>query len=373
MKIIIFSNTDWFMYNFNKSLAISLRESGHDVVLVTPDGQYGQKLLSMGFRWVSAPMARRSLNPFREFLFVLWLVRFLLKERVDLIHSFTIKCAIYGSIAAKFCGVRGVVNSVTGMGYVFSSNDFKARLLRPFVRFMLGYSLSGRFSRLVVLNLDDLLFFKNLISIDAKIIRLLPGAGIDCNKFKPLVVEKSEMFRVVLPARLLWDKGVAEFIEASRLVRLAGKNIEFLLAGAPDPGNPAAVTVHQIQEWVAEGLVTWLGHVNDMPTLFNSVDVVVLPSYREGLPTGLTEAGACAKPLVATDVPGCRDVIENGVDGLLVPVRNAKALANAILRLQDDPLLCERLGKAAREKAITLFDEEIVLSKTLAIYGELNQ
>lgn len=373
MKIVVFSNTDWFMYNFNLSLAFALREKGYDVLLVSPSGPYGQKLLNMGFKWIAAPMARRSLNPFREFLFIIWLVRLFFRERVDLVHAFTIKCAIYGAIAAKLCGIRSTVNSVTGMGYVFSSNEFKARLLRPLVRLLLKFSLNGKFSRLVVLNNDDYLFFKNSKLVDSEIIRIIPGAGVDCNKYMPQPTNKIEKFRVLLPARMLWDKGVAEFVEASRLVRAKGRDIEFLLAGAPDLGNPASVPEEKIQEWVGEGVITWLGHVNDMPSLFNSVSVVVLPSYREGLPTGLTEAGACGKPLVATDVPGCRDVIKNNVDGVLVPVKNPQALADALMRLQDDPKLCERLGSAARAKVIEEFEESIVISKTFGIYGQIDQ
>ena len=151
----------------------------------------------------------------------------------------------------------------------------------------------------------------------------------------------------------------------------AGRAIDFLLAGDPDPGNPAAVPEAQIRGWVAEGLLQWLGHVDDMPALFASVDAVVLPSYREGLPKGLIEAGACGLPLVTTDVPGCREVVTDGVDGLLVQVRDVATLAAAIARLHDDPALCERLGRAAREKALAAFDERIVLDKTLAVYAEL--
>jgi glycosyltransferase involved in cell wall biosynthesis len=176
---------------------------------------------------------------------------------------------------------------------------------------------------------------------------------------------------VLLPARLLWDKGIAEYVDAARQLGSQGCNIEFLLAGDPDPGNPAAVPLSDVRRWVDEGLVHWLGHVDDMPGLFASVDAVVLPSYREGLPKGLIEAAACGLPLVTTDVPGCREVVADGVDGLLVPPRSAGALAQAIARLQDDPALARRLGEAARRKALEHFDESIVIDRTMAVYDEL--
>jgi glycosyltransferase involved in cell wall biosynthesis len=176
---------------------------------------------------------------------------------------------------------------------------------------------------------------------------------------------------VLLASRLLWDKGVAEYIAAARQLKGEGRAIRFLLAGDPDPGNPAAVPESELHGWVADGTVEWLGHVEDMPALFARTDVVVLPSYREGLPKGLIEAAACALPLVTTDVPGCREVVTDGVDGLLVPARDAAALAHAIARLQDDPALARRLGEAARTKALAQFDERVVVAATLAVYREL--
>jgi glycosyltransferase involved in cell wall biosynthesis len=176
---------------------------------------------------------------------------------------------------------------------------------------------------------------------------------------------------VLLPARLLWDKGVGEFVEAIRQLRARGLRDTFLLAGDPDPGNPASVPEARIRSWVEEGLVEWLGHVDDMPALFRSVDVVVLPSYREGLPKGLIEAGASGCALVTTDVPGCREVVSDGKDGLLVPARDAPALADAVGRLLADPGLRLRLGNAARQKALSIFDERIIIAATLSTYGEL--
>ncbi len=378
-KIVLFANTDWYLYNFRRSLALALREAGHEVLLLSPPGEYGARLRALGLRWEPVPMDRRSLNPLREAAVLAHLWRLFRRERPDLVHGFTIKCAVYGSLAARAAAVPARVNAVTGMGYVFTSTDAKARALRPLVRLLIRAALDGRDARLILQNPDDVAVFEQARLVAPGQIRLIPGSGVDCVRFAPgesvgrghAPDADTPPFRVLLAARLLWDKGLAEFVDAARRLHGEGRAIDFLLAGDPDPGNPAAVPEATVHDWVAEGLLHWLGHVDDMPALFASVDVVVLPSYREGLPKGLIEAGACALPLVTTDVPGCREVVTDGVDGLLVPVRDAGALATAIARLHDDPVLAARLGAAARQRALDEFDERIVIARTQAVYQEL--
>jgi glycosyltransferase involved in cell wall biosynthesis len=373
MKIVLFANTDWYLYNFRRSLALALQADGHDLLLLSPPGPHGAKLQALGLRWEQVDMARRSLNPLREALLVWRLARRLRRERPDVVHGFTIKCAVYGALAARLAGVRGRVSSVAGLGYVFISNSAKARVLRPIVRTLLRAALDGRDARLVLQNPDDVALFTRAGLCDPARIRLIEGSGVDCSRFLPPAAERSAgaPLRVLLPARLLWDKGLAELVEAARLLRAQGRHLRIELAGEPDPGNPASVPEATVRGWVAEGLVDWLGHVDDMPALFAAVDVVVLPSYREGLPKGLIEAASCARALVATDVPGCREVVSHEQDGLLVSVRDGVALADAIARLDDDPALRQRLGAAARRKALDRFDERQVVARTLAVYQEL--
>nr|WP_260185346.1 glycosyltransferase [Paraburkholderia atlantica] len=190
---------------------------------------------------------------------------------------------------------------------------------------------------------------------------------------EPAETKKTAPLRIVLAARLIWEKGIGEYVEASRILKSEGRSVIFLLAGSPDEGNPAAIQRSQIEEWDRDNLLTWLGHVSDMPALLSDVDVVVLPSYyREGLPTTLIEGAACALPLITTDAPGCREVVSrNGDDGILIPARDPKALADAIRMLDDDRALGVKLGLAARAKVLTEFDENIVLGKLLSIYQEL--
>jgi glycosyltransferase involved in cell wall biosynthesis len=259
------------------------------------------------------------------------------------------------------------------MGYVFTSSDFKARILRPIITILMRMTLNSKSARLVVLNSTDFDLFKTKRIVKPEYIRLIPGAGIDCTKYTPSKTHVNAEFRVLLAARLLWDKGVAEYIQASRLIKNKGLSISFLLAGAPDPGNPAAVPESLLVKWVSEGLIKFLGHIDDMPSLLKTINVVVLPSYREGLPTGLTEAGACGLSIITTDVPGCNEVVTHEIDGLLVPVKDSAALADAIQRLYLNPELCKKLGEAARYNAVARFDNKIVIGKTLDIYEELKR
>jgi glycosyltransferase involved in cell wall biosynthesis len=374
-KVVLFANTDWYLYNFRLSLAQKLRQDGYEVVLLSPPGEFGPKLQALGFSWHAMPMNRRSLNPLRELCVLAWLVRFLQREKPELVHGFTIKSAVYGSLASKFAGVPARINAVAGMGYVFTSRDLKARVLRPIVRQLMRSALNGRRNALVLQNPDDVAVFKSAKIVDDRAIWLIKGSGVNCLRFtaRPVPHEDSRApLRVVLAARLLWDKGIAEYVEAARALKAEGRTVKFLLAGSPDDGNPASVSKELVEGWANEGLLTWLGHVSDMPKMLSEVDVVVLPSYREGLPKTLIEAAACALPLITTDAPGCREVVSNtGEDGLQIPVRDSAALADAIRLLDDDRKLCRKLGLAAREKALREFDELIVISKTLRVYSEL--
>lgn len=379
MKIILFANTEWYLFNFRLSLAKALQAQGHDVLLISPPGEYGARLQGLGFRWEALPMDRKSLNPLQELRLLVHLCQLYRREQPALAHHFTIKCVVYGSIAALVARVPARVNAVAGMGYVFTNQALKARLLRPVVRGLMRLVLNGRGARLILQNNDDMAAFAKAGLARPELTRLVMGSGVDLARFLPRaplaeearVAHDAQPTRVVLAARLLWDKGIAEYAEAARLLKAKGLAIRFLLAGAPDPGNPAAIPQATLDGWQAEGLIELLGQVSDMAALFATADMVVLPSYREGLPKSLIEAAACALPLVTTDAPGCREVVTHEVDGLLVPVKDAPALAGAIERLHLDPAWARQLGLAARARALREFDEKIVIRKTLAVYGEL--
>lgn len=374
-KVVFFANTDWYLFNFRRTLALAVQAAGYDVLLLSPAGKYGPRLRALGLRWQPLEMDRRSVNPLRETALLLRVAGLFRRERPVLVHNFTIKCAVYGSLAARLARVPARVNAVDGLGYVFASEDRKARLLRPAVRALLRSALQGRDTQLILQNPDDTAAFERFKLIESGRVDLIPGAGVDCSRYTPRAARPDGADRppcVLLAARLLWEKGIAEYAQAARALRAQGRKVRFLLAGMPDPGNPAAVPEGTLREWVEEGVLEWLGQVADMRDLYAKVDIVALPSYyREGLPTSLTEAAACGLPLVTTDMPGCREVVTDGEDGLLVPPRDAEALASAIARLLDSPELAKRLGNAARAKALALFDERIVIRRTFDVYRKL--
>ena len=373
-KVVLFANTDWYLYNFRLSLIRRLREEGYDLLLISPPGEYGERLKALGFRWQALPMDRRSLNPFAEARLLVHLVRLLRRERADLVHGFTIKAAVYGGLAGRIAGLRGRVGAVAGLGWVFNSEAAKARLLRPLVRALLRLSLGGPRSRLILQNPDDVALFHRRRMVRDEHVRLIKGSGVDMTRFTPPDAPRKtgEPLRVLLAARLLWDKGLEEYVEASRILKGEGRSVRFLLAGQTDPGNPAAASETVVRGWADDKLVEWLGHVEDMPALIRGSHVVTLPSrYGEGLPKVLIEAAGCARPLIATDQPGCREVVTDGVEGFLIHGHDAPALARAVAALDDDPELARRMGEAARRKAFAEFDHEIVMAKTIGVYREL--
>jgi glycosyltransferase involved in cell wall biosynthesis len=275
-------------------------------------------------------------------------------------------------------GVPAYVSAIAGLGYVYASDRAKARMLRPLVSALMRGTLAHASSRVILQNPDDAEAFVRARLVPSQHIRVILGSGVDTRRFSPQngdahVPAPVRPLRVVLAARLLWEKGVGEFVEAARLLRREGRAIECLLAGTPDPGNPRSVPRAQVEDWAREGLVTWLGHVEDMPGLLRSADVMALPSYyREGVPKSLLEGAASGLALVTTDLPGCREVVrEHGVDGLHVPPRDAAALARCLAMLDDDRDLLHRLGARARANSLAHFDERMVIRRTLEVYEEI--
>lgn len=354
-------------------MAARLRASGFDVLFVCPEGEYVEKLVALGYRVKCLPMNRRSLNPLAALHTIRSLISILRVERPAILHSFTIKSAVFGSIAARIAGVPAWINAIAGMGFVFAGGTLYARMLRPAVELLMRITLDSRRARLIVQNGDDAAYFGGRRIVRRDRIRLIRGSGVDCRRFAPRSPDRTpSAFRVLFAARLLYDKGLGEFVQAARILKNEGRPVQFLVAGRPDPGNPRSVGAEDLEQWRREGLIELLGHVDDMAVLLSTVDAFVLPTaYREGVPRSLLEAGACALALVTTDTAGCRDVVKDGVTGLLVPVRDPVAVADALRRLIEEPDLALRLGAAARDLVVKEFDEERVLDQTAAVYREL--
>ncbi len=375
-KVLLLANTDWYLYNFRRALANALEDCGVDVVLVCPPGRFVPLLEMAGFRVRCFPLERRSVAPWSQWQPVAALASIYKEERPDLVHHFTVKCVLLGSLAARLARVPAIVNAVAGLGFVFSSSAAYARLLRPAVEAALRLALSGERQRLIVQNeVDrDLLVGRRLV--DARRARLIRGSGVNVRRFRPASgpARRRGALRVLLATRLLWDKGVGLFAEAARELSRVDPEIEFLIAGTDDPGNPNSVPGDVIDSWDREGLVDFLGHVDDMPGLLRNVDVLCLPTaYGEGVPRILIEAAASGLPLVASDSPGCRDIVRDGVNGLLIPPAHDEVapLVYALRQLHANPDLRQAMGAAGRKLAIAGFDEDRVIDATLAVYREL--
>ena len=350
-----------------------MRDHGLEVVLVSPPGGFSGKLQAEGFSWIPLAMNRRSLNPFTEINVIWKLATIYRQERPDIVHHFTIKSVAYGSLAARMTGIKAVVNAVAGLGYVYTNESLKARALRPLVTHFLRFVFRGEQSRLIVQNPDDEALFvgKGLIAADK--VRLILGSGVNTSRFKPdKRSSQNKTACIVFATRLLWDKGIQEYVDAARMLKAAGVDASFILAGDPDEGNPDTVSLDVLDEWCKEGVVQPLGHVSDMASLLRQADIVVSPTaYGEGVPRILIEAASCGLPLIATDTPGCREIVEHGVSGFLVPPKNSKELANAMRKLIDDPGKRAVFGKAGRNKVLERFDESIVINLTFEVYKEL--
>jgi glycosyltransferase involved in cell wall biosynthesis len=368
-KIILFANTDWYLYNFRLSLARELRTHGHEVILLSAPGPFQNLLQEGGFQWVSFPLSRQGINPFYE-LETLWrLTRLYRRLNPDIVHHFTIKPVLYGSMAAHVLRIPGIINSITGLGHVFIDPEPVTRLLRRLAGWLYRINLRG--TEVIFENPEDHKIFIEWGFIKPEQGHLILGTGVDLDKFRPTAKENNPPI-VLFSSRMLITKGVLEYVDAIRILKKKGIMARFALAGKADPGNPASIPDEQIEAWKRSNLVEWWGWQDNMPSALARTDIFCLPSYREGVPNALLEATACGLPIVTTDTPGCRDVVTHGVNGLLVPVKNAQAIADALETLIKDPGLRHRMGNAGRKVAVN-FSNIKINQETLAVYSLLTK
>ena len=362
---------DWYFWSHRLSLARAAIDAGYEVGLATRFGQHANAIERLGIRLVPlASLSRSSANPLREAAAVSELCAVYRAFDPTIVHNVAIKPVIYGSLAARITRVPIVVNALGGLGFAFLSQTRAARLLRPFVFAALRLALNSPRGALIVQNADDArtLLDNRLVPNDKLIV--IRGSGVDTERFRP-TPEPDAVPLVVLPARMLWDKGVGEFAAAARILRGRGVRARFALVGQPDRHNPRAVPRGQLQAWAREGVIEWWGLQQDMPGVFAKAHVVCLPTYYEGLPKALLEAAACGRPIVATDIPGCREIARPGVNALLAPVRDAQSLAAALERLIVDAALRLEFGAAGRRIVEQEFTQQAVADQTLALYARL--
>ncbi len=373
-KALFVVNSDWFFVSHRLALGRALRDAGFEVVVAAGPTGDGPAIEAEGLRFVPLPFDRGGRSAANDARTLARLCALYRREAPDLAHHVTIKPVLYGSLAARLARTPAVVNAISGLGFVFierAAPSPRDALLRGGVLGAYRLALDAPRARAVFQNEDDRAFFVRRRLVHPARAALVRGSGVDTARFKLEPLPDGGEPLVVLPARLLWDKGVGEFVAAARALKAAGVRARFALVGAPDAGNPASVSEAQLAAWRDEGAVEWWGHRRDMPAVYASAHVVALPSYREGLPLALVEASASGRACVTTDVPGCRDVVRGGETGWVVPARDAGALARALAEALGDRAELARRGDAARRHVERDFSLEAVVTAHLQIYRDL--
>ena len=349
------------------SLASAAAAAGWDVHVATPPGADAERIRGLGFTTHPIGLSRAIASPVRELRDFVAVVRLCRRLRPALVHAISPKGAVFGGLAARMTGTSAVIMK-GGLGTTAVEGGILNAIARRVIRYGIRAGVSSR-ATLVVQNDHERVDLAGSRNASTRT-TLVQGSGVDCVRFAPRP-EPPSPIQIVLPARMLHSKGVGEFVEAARVIAARGIRARFVLAGATDPGNTTGVSERQLRQWNDEGIVDWLGHCDDMPGLLARSHIVCLPSRGEGLPRALTEAAAAGLPIVTCDVPGCRDVVQHGVNGLLVPPRDARALADALQTLIANAQMRADFGAAGRAAALRRFDERIIIPRMLSIYGSL--
>lgn len=372
-KLLFVVNVAWFFQSHRLPIAIAAKKAGYEVHVAcsAEDRRAVKAILDAGCLIHDVPFSRGKINPVGEFRTVRALFAVYRTVRPTIVHHVTIKPVLYGSLLAWVFHTSAVVNAISGLGHTFSNRGWLSVIRRHLIRVLYRWLLAGKNTKIIFQNPNDLQEFvdKRIVPVHQTV--LIRGSGVDLSEFRPTASEGTQL-RVLFPARMLWDKGVAEFVESAMLVRDAGISAEFLLAGPFDPENPGHVPEQTLRSYSELGNTRWIGNVVDIAEEMGRAAVICLPSYYgEGVPKALIEAAACGKPIVTTDMPGCREVVRDGWNGLLVPCRDSAALAKALIVLLSDSKMREQFGENSRQYAEQDFGLEPVVSRTIAIYEEL--
>ena len=368
MQIAVVSNTCWYLFNFRLNLMLALQAAGHTVVAVAPDDDYAQRIRDAGVRFEAVPISGGGTHPGRELLSVLRLGAVFRRHRVGLVLSYTPKGNLYSALACIPLRIAFVPN-VSGLGRAFIRKSLVTQVAKTLYRLTFG-----RAHRVFFQNLDDMGVFVSARLVRPDKVERLPGSGVDLSRFEPapLVARAANAPVFLLVARMLWDKGVGEYVEAARKVRVLHPGACFQLLGFLDVDNPSAISRQQMDQWVVDGVIAYLGRTDDVRAFLKQSDCVVLPSYREGVPRTLLEAAAMARPVITTDAPGCRDTVMDGQSGFLCRPADASDLAEKLLRfIALTPEARHAMGQQGRAFIEQNFDERLVISRYLKVVGDL--
>lgn len=372
MKIVYIVNVDWFFISHRLPIALEAIAQGHQVYIFAKDTGEMEYLKSLGMNIFPINLERGSVNPFQSLKLLLDLKEKITSIQPDVVHLVTIKPVLIGGLASILAKVPSIVYAISGLGFIFTNPMLKAKILRLGVIPLYRLALSAKNKTVIVQNLDDLRILRQYVTIPESQAVLIPGSGVNLKQFdfQPLPLKNKI---VLMACRLLADKGVYEFHKSARILKEKYPDIRFVLVGDIDLDNPASLTEQELNEWVRKGDLEWWGYQSNMPEVLSQATIVVLPSYREGMPKVLLEAQALGRPIVTTDVPGCREAIENGKTGFLAKVKDEHSLANSIEKLISSEELCLEFSRNARILAEQKFDIEQVVKTHMNIYENLVQ
>ncbi|RNL76659.1 glycosyltransferase family 1 protein [Citrobacter sp. MH181794] len=372
--LLYFVNVDWFFISHRLPIAQKALDDGYKVAIACHFTGHRDELESMGFMTFEIPFSRSGVGIFSELKTIFKIRKVIKFIKPTLIHSITIKPVIYsGLVRRTISATHPMVSAISGLGYVFTTKTMRATLIRLTATVLYKLALSGNKKIVIFQNPSDENILSKIVGLNECEKVLIKGSGVDLKVYDFKPEPDNGQIKIAMACRLLKDKGVYQYIEAARLVKKSHSNVEFLLIGSPDPENPNSVMAEEIDAWVKEGVITYLGHRKDIANIFSDSNIVSLPSfYGEGVPKVLIEAAACGRPIVTTNNPGCRDAIVDGKTGICVPVKDSLALARAFTILIEQPALRQSMGKAARIFAEAEFDIESVVNKHLAIYNTLH-
>lgn len=368
--LFIINHLDWF-WSHRLPLAQGAQKAGWNVSVAVTGASKDQRLKEGGFRGLELPPSEQGFGPL-TLLSIIWGVhRLMAKEKPDLVHAITLKYAFITGLAGLFHKNVKLVHTIAGLGYLFSSASKQARILRFLIGPLLKLALKRKNTQIIFQNPDDQALLIKCGFVSEAQCHLIRGSGVNISQFEAVPEPDIQPPLIIMPTRLVRDKGISVFVEAARIIKARGLEARFQIAGGVTANNPLAISQSQMEQMVANGAAEWLGKISDMPKLFADCAFVVYPSYyREGIPKVLLEACATGRPIITTDHPGCREAVDHKGNGLLVPVKDAEATADAIEFLLKDPALRKAMGEKSRQKAEAEFDVDIIVAQTLSVYNK---
>ena len=369
-KILFVTNVDWFFISHRLVIAEEAKKNGFDVIVAAKDTGRSQEIIDKGIQFINLSFSRSGTNLIREFITLIKVFKIYYILKPDIVHHITLKPVIYGSIIAKLLKIKGVVNAISGLGYNFTEG--RKSLVQKVMLLIMKFGFNRKNVVIIFQNENDQKELTELGVIHPSNLRVrIKGSGVDLEKFHESSFPSFNRIKILLPIRMLWDKGVKELREASDILnKKYYDNVEFILSGLADEDNKAGVPASYLNDWQDGTYVKWIGHQKNMVEVYQNSHIVVLPSYREGMPKSLIEACAIGRAIVTTNAIGCRECVDEGINGFKVPVKDSKSLAIAIECLVNDPEKIIQMGKASRLKAELEFDINFVIKKHLEIYNQ---